>query len=139
MDLGTDQYCLGMEFFQQKNKIKIHQTGYINDILERFGMSESKTVSTPLDLGTKLDRSEEANSEESEHPYQKLVGALMYLAMCTRPDIAYTVNYLSQFNCFKNSHWTATKRVLRYFQGTKNLGLVFRKTSRPLESFTVAN
>lgn len=69
-----------------------------------------------------------------ELPYRELIGSLMYLAVCTRPDIAFAVNYLSQFNCCYNaSHWTAAKQILRYLQGTKELGLRFRKTGRPIE------
>lgn len=113
MDLRNVRYCLGIELTQQEDGIKICQSGYIRDILDRFRMSDSKPVSTPLDPGTKLVKNEEEpNTEEKEFPYQELVGALTYLAVCTRPDIAYSVSYLSQFNlsCYSTSHWAATKR-----------------------------
>lgn len=126
-----------MEFTQQENEITIRQSGYIKDILDRFGMSDSRAVSIPLNPGTKLNNNnEESNYEENNIPHRELIGALMYLAVYTRPDIAYAISYLSQFN---NSHWIAAKRVLRYLQGTRNVGLSFRKTGKSLIGFVDAD
>lgn len=104
-------------------------------------MTDSRIVTTPLTPGTKLERNEaELGPNEKSLPYRELIGALMYLAVCTRPDIAYAVSYLSQFNCcYGMQHWTAAKRVLRYLQGTRSLGLKFRKTGRPLEGYVDAD
>ncbi|XP_063632933.1 uncharacterized protein LOC134804008 [Cydia splendana] len=55
----------------------------------------------------------------------------MYLAVCTRTDIAHTVTYLSQFNtCYTDEHWIAAKRVLRYLKGTKSQGLKYKKSDK---------
>ena len=71
------------------------QKGYINDILKRFGMLESKSVITPLDLGTRLKRNEnQCNVNGQKYPYRELIGALMYLAVCSRPDISHVVSKL---------------------------------------------
>ncbi|KAG5317706.1 COPIA protein, partial [Pseudoatta argentina] len=60
----------------------------------------------------------------------------MYLSVCTRPNIAHTASYLSQFNnCHGSDHWTAAKRVLRYLKGTRDVGLVYGKTSDPLTGY----
>lgn len=60
----------------------------------------------------------------------------MYLAVATRPEIAYTVNWLSQFNdCYRKDHWVAAKRAIRYLHGTLNLGLTYQKTGSPLKGF----
>jgi len=138
-DLGPIKYCLGMEFTQRSDEITISQSGYIGDILERFGMTDSKSVSTPLDPGTILEASaEDPDSPVAQLPYRELVGALMYLA--TRPDIAYSVSFLSQFNsCYDFRHWNAAKRVLRYLQGTRTVGLRFQKTEKPLTGFVDAD
>ncbi|CAH2083339.1 unnamed protein product [Euphydryas editha] len=67
-------------------------------------------------------------SQISDNPYQQLIGSLMYLADLTRPDIAYSVGYLSQFNnCHNSEHWYYAKRVLRYLKGSKNVGLKYCK------------
>ena len=130
-----------MEFTQRGNEITMCQTAYVREILERFGMQDSRAVSTPLDPGTKLEIGEEEPSlEEKKLPYRELVGALMYLAVSTRPDIAYAVSYLSQFNsCFRTEHWVAAKRVLRYLRGSDNVGLRFRRTGKALEGFVDAD
>ncbi|KAK2578750.1 hypothetical protein KPH14_012276 [Odynerus spinipes] len=69
-------------------------------------MAESRPVSSPIDPNVKLTKPEGApDCEELKLPYTGLVGALMYLAVATRPDIAFVVSYLSQFNeCFKTTH-----------------------------------
>ena len=57
-----------------------------------------------------------------------LIGALLYIARCTRPDIAYAVNVLPRFNTNPGkAHWTAAKRVLRYLKGTREFGVVYKR------------
>ena len=59
-------------------------------------------------------------------PYQSAVGAIMYAMLGSRPDIAYAISVLSQFNSNPApQHWTAIKRVLRYLNGTKDYKLVY--------------
>jgi hypothetical protein len=66
-------------------------------------------------------------AEMKKIPYLNAVGALMYLATTTRPDIAYTVGILARFNCNPGmAHWKAIKHVFRYLQGTKDKKLVYR-------------
>jgi hypothetical protein len=60
-------------------------------------------------------------------PYLNAVGALMYLAQCTRPDIAYAVGVLARFSMNPGiAHWKAVKHLFRYLQGTKDLALVYK-------------
>ena len=60
-------------------------------------------------------------------PYLSAVGSLMYLAMCTRPDIAYTVSVLSRFGTNPGvQHWKAVKHLFRYLRGTVDLKLTYR-------------
>lgn len=64
----------------------------------------------------------------------------MYLAVATRPDIAYVASRLGQFNhCHSEKHWTAAKRVLRYLRGTINLGLYFRYSKEHIVGYADAN
>ena len=54
----------------------------------------------------------EEHAEMSDLPYINAVGALMYLATCTRPDIAYTVSQLARFNSNPGPlHWKAVKHL----------------------------
>ena len=55
----------------------------------------------------------------SHVPYASDVGSLMYAMVCTRPDIAHAVGVLSRYmSKLGKEHWTAIKRVFRYFHGT---------------------
>lgn len=143
--LGNVKYCLGIEFSRTECEIKMSQKGYLKDILERFGMSNANSVTTPIELGIKLKKSDRiddrSKSSESESlPYRELLGSLMYLAVCTRPDIAHVVSYLSQYNsCYDSTHWAAAKRVLRYLKGTQDVGLSFRNTEESLKGFVDAD
>lgn len=146
-DLGILHYCIGIEFQQDPatKSVMMSQQKYIQDILVRFGMEQCKPVSTPLDGKVRLTKkmaptTNEEVEEMSEIPYQSLVGALMYLTVATRPDLAYTVNLLSQFNTNPGKeHWQAAKRVLRYLKGTSNHGLDYKKSSKPLFGFVDAD
>ncbi|CAG7720799.1 unnamed protein product, partial [Allacma fusca] len=58
-----------------------------------------------------------------------LIGSLIFLAKCSRPDISFAVSKLAQFmSCFNESHWIAAKGVLRYLKGTSNMGITYHST-----------
>ena len=140
-DLGPVHYCLGIELKQDTNgTIKMMQRKYVEDILIRFGMKDCKPINTPLDGNQKM-KLPKANEELSEnYPYQNLIGCLMYLAVSTRPDIAYAVSALSQFNVRHGMElWNAAKRVLRYLKSTSNYGLTFKKTGEDLVGYVDAD
>lgn len=110
-DLGDIKYCLGIEVLRSGEEIHLSQTEYIRDILDKFGMTDCKTVRTPLETGLKLYiTDEDSDDKELDVPYRELLGSLMYLAQETRPDIAHAVSALSQWNsCFKKIHWRCAK------------------------------
>ncbi|KAF5385137.1 hypothetical protein D9615_001088 [Tricholomella constricta] len=66
-------------------------------------------------------------------PYIQATGALLYLAMCTRPDIAYTVGVLCRFNTNPGpAHWKAVKHLLRYIRGTLDYRIEYSATAAAL-------
>jgi hypothetical protein len=83
----------------------------MKDILKKLGMEESKPVGTPMELNQKLPGAAEEEKEKFSHlPYQCLVGSLMCLVVCTRPDIAHVTSALSQFNTsLTEEHWKAAE------------------------------
>ncbi|KMQ83676.1 integrase core domain protein [Lasius niger] len=96
-NMGVANFCLGMEFKRCQGKISINQGRYVLELLERFGMTNAKPVSTPLVNGVALSEPDGKQSEEdAKLPFRELVGALNYLAMGTRPDISFAVSYLGQ-------------------------------------------
>jgi transposase InsO family protein len=133
-DLGASKQLLGVEILRNraKGELGLTQRGYARDILARFGLSDCRPVSTPLDPGTRLDASL-APSTPAEVAFMRTVdyvgavGALMYLAIVTRPDIAYAVGVLCRFMANPGpEHWKAAKHLLRYVAGTIDFCLLYK-------------
>ena len=103
-DLGEARFLLGIEIRRQKNgDVFLVQEKYARDVLSRFNMEGYKSVSTPLELGSHLDSSQQLTSDvEVEQmvnsPSRWAIGSLMYLSTCTRPDISAAVSELSKFS-----------------------------------------
>lgn len=128
-DLGETKDCLGVRITRNRKigTIGIDQEEFIEQILDKFNMSECKPVGTPLEPKKKLIKPQDGEKIKSPPvPYQNLVGSLMYLATWTRPDIAHAASMLSQFNtCYTEEHWQVAKRVLRYLKGISNICLTY--------------
>lgn len=137
-DLGLLKCYLGLQIEYDSESIKINQRNYILSLLDKFNMKDCKTVDTPL-VKKNMEKRTDGQVEES-YPYQNLIGGLMYLAVNSRPDIAYATSYLSQYNtCYTKEHWNAAKRVLQYLKGTINYSLVYRRGGKPLEGYCDAD
>ena len=124
----------GIEVIQdlEHGHTTLSQARYVDELLTRFNMVDANTAPTPIDL-TPLttDMAPVTDAEKAEMrdiPYRELVGALLYIARCTRPSVALSVNTLSRFNNNPGkAHWTAAKRVLRYLKGTREAGVIYKK------------
>jgi hypothetical protein len=100
------------------------QCHYIEDLIPRFLPNGPTSVSTPTDSGFKNLRRRQPNEQPSPGPYNQIIGSLLWVAQCTRPDVSFAVNKLSQFLKDPSaSHWTAAVRVLNYLVSTKHLRL----------------
>lgn len=138
-DLGQIKQCLGLRVNFNNNVITVDQEQYVENLLKRFNMLDCKTAETPMEINLKLEKSQNSCCD-NKYPYRQLVGSLMYLAVLTRPDIAYSVNYLSQFNnSYDETHWKHLKRILKYLKGTKNYGLVFSKDESYIKGYVDAD
>lgn len=125
---------LGIEIIIKEDMIELSQRDYVEKLLKRFGMDNCKVAKSPGDLDVKLNEYKGSNTVNKTN-YQELIGSLMYLATCTRPDIAFQVTALSQFNQDpREIHLTAAKRILRYLKGTKEVKLQLRKEKEGLRS-----
>lgn len=118
--------------------IGINQSHYIESTLERFAMTNSKPVKSPLPHKTILNPgSDEDIKAAADLPYQSLVGCLGWIASTTRPDIAYAVSQLGRFNsAWTSAHWIAAKHVLRYLRGTQDLSLTYSAGPLTLNAFS---
>ncbi|KAJ1263512.1 hypothetical protein BS78_09G190800 [Paspalum vaginatum] len=105
-------------------------------ILEKFNMDKShpsKTSMVVRSLDIKKDPFRPCEKILGpEIPYLSAIGALMYLANCTRHDIAFAVNLLARHSAAPTKrHWTGVKDILRYLNGTNDLRLYFEKNQDP--------
>jgi histone deacetylase 1/2 len=134
-DLGDLHYFLGIEVNHLGDGLLMSQERYAIDILRRAGMDRSKPVETPLSTSERLSAIEGVNlGAKDSTKYRSLVGALQYLTL-TRPDISFAVNKVCQFlHSPTTVHWSAVKRILRYVNGTLNMGLKIGKSTSMLVS-----
>ena len=137
-DLGKTKFCLGLQLEYMKDGILVHQKAYTEKVLKRFNMDQSHPLTSPMvvrSLGPDTDPFGPKKKNEEvlgpEVPYLSAIGALMYLAGHTRPNISFAVNLLSRFSSYPTQrHWNGIKHILRYLQGTKDLGLMFTNKSK---------
>lgn len=140
-DLGQLKYFLGVNCcIGEDNTLTLDQTHYISEILSKFCMVDCKPVATPLEKGKNAETEGAGEPLSSEVPYQSLIGHLMYLAVVTRPDIAFAVSHLSQFNkAPTRQNWSDAKRVVRYLKGTLNLKLKFSNSEHEILGYVDAD
>jgi hypothetical protein len=126
-DLGEAVFFLGLEIVRNRTAgtLWLGQSQYAEKKLEQFGMRDCNPRVTPLEVNQQLGP--DGETLPSNMPYSEVVGSLLYLAVCTRPDMSHSVGMLSRFvSAPKLEHWHALKGVLRYLRGTSKLGLMFR-------------
>jgi hypothetical protein len=116
-DLGMMHYFLGLEVWQRTDDIFPSQGKYTVEILKKFSMTKCKSMPTPMVMDLKKMNDDDLGDIDT-HWYQQLIGSLMYMVN-TIPDIFHAVNVLSQFMSQPiQTHWIASKHVLRYLRGT---------------------
>lgn len=130
-DLGKLGHFLGIDFNQSDNCVTMSQTKYVEKILERFNMQNCKPRSTPCEQ--KLNYTNDAAVMSDVKKYREAVGSLIYLTVCTRPDLSFVVSKLSQYFAEPTEQqWGTVKHVLRYLKATCNKKLCFRKSEENL-------
>jgi hypothetical protein len=127
-DLGAAKQFLGVEFARNltTKELWMHQTSYVQTLLEDLSMSDCNVAKTPMDT-SRLDVNTEQVLPDRRTEYQTLIRKLLFLSICTRPDISYAVNSLAQHSSApRQTCFDAVKRVLRYLKGTASLGLHYK-------------
>ncbi|GJZ22058.1 putative ribonuclease H-like domain-containing protein [Tanacetum coccineum] len=124
--MGELTFFLGLQVKQKEDGIFISQDKYVTEILKKFGFSDVKTASTPMETHKPLLK--DADGEDvDEHLYRSMIGSLMYLTS-SRPDIMFAVCACARFQVNpKISHLHAVKRIFRYLKGQPKLGLWYPK------------
>jgi hypothetical protein len=128
-DLGEVTTYLGMELVRDRGDktICLTQEKYVGELVRKFGQQDAKEASTPLQVnhGLSLPKEGEPIIPDQER-FPELLGGIMYLMVCTRPDIAHAVSVLSRFIApgrHGAEHWKAALRLLSYLKGTAHYGL----------------
>ena len=132
-DLGAIKHCLGWEITRdRRNRIlTISQRQYITDLLLTYNVSPSMMKSCPSSITTLYPLAK--NMPKSEKPYMELLGAVLYVANSTRPDISYAVSELSRYSSNPGKeHWNELMRVLYHLNETKDHGIVYQGSKSPI-------
>ncbi|CAM9911565.1 unnamed protein product, partial [Ascophyllum nodosum] len=134
-DLGEAEFYLGGHITRDRDAgtLKFDQHHYVRTMASKF--SVEKTSTTPAAAGSMPLSKDDAPHTEAETegmrvtPYREAVGALMWAATMTRPDVAYAAHQLGKFDDSPGPvHWRATKRALKYLWRTKDIGITYRGT-----------
>jgi len=146
-DLGPAHWLLGIKITRDlaNNSICLSQEAYIESIITRFNFNDLKPTSIPINPSVPLSKSQSPSKLEDiakmkNVPYHEAVGSLMYVAMGTRPDIAFATLTVAQFSDNPGwAHWKAVKRIFRYLLGTQKLELVYGGENRGLVGYVDAD
>jgi hypothetical protein len=136
-DLGalTNYVGIRVRVSPDGKSLEMDQRAALEEILSDFGMATcSATVTTPVDPKYDPSEGKGENGELVEPPlppmdqtrYRELVGRLIHVSKCTRPDITFGVGMLARYmKAPTETHWRWGKRMLRYLKGTLDLVLRF--------------
>ena len=132
-DLGEASYVLGIRIYRDRSLklLGLSQSTYVDKVLRRFNMYDSKKGLLPMSHGVYLSKGQcPTTSDErgrmSKIPYASAIGSIMYSMTCTRPDVSYALSMVSRYQSDPGeSHWTAVKNILKYLRRTKDLFLIY--------------
>jgi hypothetical protein len=110
--------------------VLLSQQTYIEAVVQKYGLESILPRTLPMEPGMVLASAGEL--DEFWCPdYGSLVGALLFLAVCTRPDISFAVGALAKFvSKPQKQHWEAALSLVGYLKGTSDLGVVLGKIGK---------
>ncbi|KAJ5473962.1 hypothetical protein N7475_003528 [Penicillium sp. IBT 31633x] len=142
-DLGPCSYYLGMSVQRDRQNriLYLSQEAYIDKVAHQFGISNGAPVSTPIETSPLPENNPGYSCPPDQRIlYQRIVGSLMYIMLGTRGDIAYAVSMASRYLANPGpQHLKLARRILRYLNGTKGLGLTYKGQPQMLKGFTDAD
>ena len=146
-DLGEANYILGIKLLRdRKNKVlALSQALYIDKILAKFSMENSKKGTLPFRHGVHLYKEKSTNTLEHKERMSRIafasaVGSLMYAMLCTRLDICYVVGIVSRYQFDPGEeHWIVVKHILKYLRRSRDYMLVYYSGSLETIGYTDSN
>ena len=132
-DLGKAAYILGIKIYRDRSKrlIGLSQSTYIDKVLHKFSMKNSKKGFLPMSHGISLNNTQcpmtqDERDRMSKISYASAIGSIMYVMLCTRPDVSYALSITSRYQSDPGeSHWIAVKNILKYLKRTKGAFLLY--------------
>ena len=94
-DMGVADIILGMKITKTSDGYALSQSHYIEKILDKFIKDDLNLARTPVDISLYLLKNK--GDAVSQLKYSQIIGSLMYLMNCTRPNIAYAISKLSRY------------------------------------------
>lgn len=141
-DLGHAKYLLGMEISNEDFGITLSQEKFILQLLDKYGYTDIKPKKTPAIQNLKLIEHTGECSPAEKQLYQSMVGSLLYVATCTRPDIAAAVSIAGRSASNPSSeNFIYVKGIFAYLKATANYALTFKneKENNIIEAYSDAD
>jgi hypothetical protein len=132
-DIGEAAYELGIKIYRDRSRrlLALSQSTYLDKVLKRFNMENSKKGDLPVVKGTSLSVTQSLTtrmekSVMSSIPYASAIGSIMYAMLSTRPDVALALSLTSRYQSNPGmNHWTAVKNILKFLRRTNDMVLVY--------------
>ncbi|KAL0416236.1 UNVERIFIED_CONTAM: hypothetical protein Slati_3455500 [Sesamum latifolium] len=146
-DMGEAFYILGIKIYKDRSRrmLGLTQFSYIEKVLKRFKIENSKREFLPMRNGIKLSNKQSPKMDKelmkmSDIHYASAVGSIQYIVQCSWPDIAYALSMTSRYQaCAGEAHWSAVKIILKYFKRTKDVFLIYDSGELILEGYNGAS
>jgi hypothetical protein len=129
-ELGDLQWFLGNRIEWLDDRVELSQTTYIEAVLDKYNLTEIKPKAIPATQGYIVDPEKSKqwrlHNDKPDFDYRGLMGCLLYINTCTRPDISVPVSMLARVNdCFSDDDVKAIIQVLAYLDRSKNHKLTY--------------
>ena len=122
---GPVDWYLGISFDDRGNYVRMSQKDYVDKMLTKYAVDLSRTEDTPMNDKIKLIKNDQ-DELDLTFDIKGKVGSLMYLAVCTRPDISYAVSVIARMsNHPSRTVCNAINHLFAYLNKNKDLGIVF--------------
>ena len=123
-DIGDVEFVIGIKFTKTINGYILHQTRYINDIFNKFDINDLTPSKNLIPVINSNLQSQKFNVTK----YRSAVGSLLYLAICSSPDILFAVSIASKNSTDPSlEDWTNVLKIFRYLKFTKDYGIKIEK------------
>ena len=146
-DLGEATYILGIKIYRDRSKrlLGLSQFTYIDKMMKRFSIEQSKRGYIPMVSGITLSKSMCSKTQDERTrmnmiPYASAIGSIMYAMLCTRPNVSYALNVTSRYQSdLGMGHWVVVKNILKYLRRTKDVFLIYGDRDLIVEGYSDAS